>query len=298
MLQYAAIIIPSFCFIKQNGLRALYPYARRGRSVYFNKTKMIYLILYKVLGYRYAVVLQNLSRSFPERSYDEVRQLAGGFYRHFSGIFAEMALMLFAPAARVKERVRVKNPDLLQHYLSRQRNVMIMLGHYGNWECLHVLPTLVPFDIHAVYKPLRNVFFDRLMRRLRTRFGLKLVPADKAARHMLAAAGRPGAYIFVADQCPGDGAHTIDFLRQPTPVITGAERLARATGAVVLYATVRKAEGAAAWEISFQLITDAPAQLPRFAVTERFSRLLEEDIRRQPQYWLWTHRRWKKRAAL
>ncbi|MBO9153998.1 lysophospholipid acyltransferase family protein [Chitinophaga sp. GCM10012297] len=259
---------------------------------------MIYLIVYKVLGYRYAVVLQNLSRSFPERSYEEVRQLAGGFYRHFSGIFSEMALMLFTPAARVKERVRVKNIDLLQYYHAQQRNVMIMLGHYGNWECLNVLPAKTFMNIHAVYKPLRNKFFDKIMRRLRTRFGLKLVPADKAARHMLASRDCAGAYIFVADQCPGNGAHTIDFLRQPTPVITGAERLARATGAVVLYATVGKAEAPAAWEISFQLITDAPGELPPFAITERFSRLLEEDIRRQPQYWLWTHRRWKKRPAL
>ncbi|MGN7723516.1 lysophospholipid acyltransferase family protein [Chitinophaga sp. 22620] len=257
---------------------------------------MIYLILYKILGYRYAVVLQNLSRSFPERSYEEVNRLAGGFYRHFSGIFLEMALMLLAPARLVKKRVRVKNPELLRHYHAQQRNIMIMLGHYGNWECLNVLPAHVDFDMHAVYKPLSNRFFDRVMRRLRARFGLKLLPMDKAARHMLAAKHQPGAYIFVADQCPGKEAHTVDFLQQPTPVITGAERLAKITDAVVLYATVSKTAAPASWEISFQLITDSPGSLPPFAITERFSRFLEEDIRRQPQYWLWTHRRWKNRS--
>ncbi|WP_162946182.1 lysophospholipid acyltransferase family protein [Chitinophaga barathri] len=257
---------------------------------------MIYLILYKVLGYRYAVVLQNLSRSFPERSYEEVNRLADVFYRHFSGIFLEMALMLLAPAGFVKRRVQVKNIDLLKHYHAQQRNVMIMLGHYGNWECLSVLPAHVDFDIHAVYQPLSNAFFNRVMRRLRSRFGMKLLPVDKAARHMLTARNKAGAYIFVADQCPGKEAHTVDFLRQPTPVITGAERLAKTTDAVVLYATVSKSTHSASWEISFQLISDAPGQLPPFAITERFSRFLEEDIRRQPQYWLWTHRRWKNRS--
>lgn len=256
---------------------------------------MLYFILYKIFRYRYAVVVQNLSRSFPERSYGEIRQVAASFYRHFCRIFIEMGLMLLMPERRVKEKVVVKDTALLEHYHAQQKNIIIMLGHYGNWECLNILPRYCSFPLYAVYKPLSNAFFDRVMQRLRSRFGLRLLPMHKTARHMLTTRGPKGAYIFVADQFPPQEAHTLSFLHQPTRVITGAERLAKTTGAAVVYASVKKTAGPADWEISFQLICDTPAVSPSYHITQKFTEMLEQDICESPQYWLWTHRRWKQR---
>lgn len=254
---------------------------------------MLYFILYKILRYRYAVVLQNLSRSFPERSYADIKHVAAGFYRHFGRIFVEMGLMLFVSERKMKHKIHVKDTQLLEHYNQQGRNIIIMLGHYGNWESLNILPRYFNFPMYAVYKPLSNAFFDRLMQRLRSRFGLRLLPMHKTARHMLTNRAQPGAYIFVADQFPSQEEHTISFLHQPTRVITGAERLARTTGAVVVYASVKKSTGPGDWEISFQLISDAPALADPYEITNKFTEFLENDIRESPEYWLWTHRRWK-----
>jgi KDO2-lipid IV(A) lauroyltransferase len=256
---------------------------------------MLYFILYKLLRYRYAVVVQNLSRSFPERSYTDIKQVTAGFYRHFSGIFVEMGLMLFSSERSMKHKVQVKDTALLEHYHAQGRNVVIMLGHYGNWECLNILPMYFDFPVYAVYKPLSNAFFDRLMLRLRSRFGLRLLPMHKTGRHMLTRHAQAGAYIFVADQFPSQEGHTVRFLHQPTQVITGAERLAKTTGAAVVYASVKKAAGPGDWEISFRLIADEPAAAAPYEITGRFTEYLEEDIRENPEYWLWTHRRWKQR---
>ncbi len=254
---------------------------------------MLYFVLYRILRYRYAIVLQNLSRSFPERSYADISRVAAGFYRHFCGIFVEMGLMFFVSERKMKTRVKVKNPELLEQYHAHGRNIIIMLGHYGNWESLNILPRYFDFNLYAVYKPLSNPFFNRVMQRLRSRFGLRLVPMHKVGRQMLTKKTQAGAYILVSDQFPPHEAHTVRFLHQPTRVITGAERLAKTTGAVVVYASVKKTAGPADWEISFRLICDAPAVSPPYEITRQFTEFLEEDIRENPQYWLWTHRRWK-----
>ncbi|RPE05948.1 lipid A biosynthesis acyltransferase [Chitinophaga lutea] len=259
----------------------------------FNIYAMLYFVLYKILRYRYAVVLQNLSRSFPERSYADISQVAAGFYRHFCRIFLEMGMMFFVSERKMKNRVRVKNPELLEQFHAKGQNIIIMLGHYGNWESLNILPRYFNFNLYAVYKPLSNAFFNRVMQRLRSRFGLRLLPMHKVGRHMLTKKAQAGAYILVSDQFPPNEAHTVRFLHQPTRVITGAERLAKTTGATVVYASVKKTAGPADWEISFRLICDAPAVSLPYEITHKFTEYLEEDIRENPQYWLWTHRRWK-----
>lgn len=255
--------------------------------------KLIYFLLYRVFRYRYGVVIQNLSRSFPEKSYGEIKRIAGSFYRHFSQLFVEMATILLVSETNLKKRLKMKNPELLEHYHQQKRNIIIMMGHYGNWELVGAFPLYYSMNMYAVYKPLSNRFFGRLVHRIRTRFGLQVIPMERAARFMLTHQHIPGAYIFVADQSPAKGAqHQVQFLHQPTSVLTGAERLAVAMDAVVVYAAVKKTT-ANRWQVSFSLITDTPGVTAYHEITRRFNELLEQDIRTSPDYWLWTHRRWK-----
>ncbi|WP_160715518.1 lysophospholipid acyltransferase family protein [Chitinophaga solisilvae] len=254
---------------------------------------IFYFLLYRVMRYRYAEVIQNLSRSFPEKSYGEIKNIATQFYRHFSRLFMEILELFTIPESRIKKRVVLHQAALLDACHARGRNIIIMLGHYGNWECVTMLPAFFSFDIYGVYKPLHNGFFNRLMKKIRGRFGLKMLPVEEAPKHLLKSR-KPGAYIFISDQSPAKGGkYIVNFLNQPTRVITGAERLARATDAVVVYAVINRSATGRRWEITFSLITDDAATTRSGEITSRFNQQLEQDIRKSPAYWLWTHRRWK-----
>ncbi|MBC9934249.1 lysophospholipid acyltransferase family protein [Chitinophaga qingshengii] len=253
---------------------------------------IIFFLLYKVMRYRYTEVIQNLSRSFPEKSYGEIKRIATDFYRHFSRLFVEIPLLMTMPRKQASRRLVLHNAALIEQYLAQGRPVIMMLGHYGNWECMSLLPALWHYPVYAVFKPLRNRFFDRLMQKIRSRFGLRLLAMEDAPRHLLQRKPPPGVYIFIADQSPPQRKHVVDFLHQPTPVITGTERLAKAVDAVVVYAVIHKKGGQ--WEMSFSLITDKAATAAPFEITRIFNTRLEKDICQCPAYWLWTHRRWKK----
>lgn len=251
----------------------------------------IFFLLYRVMRYRYTEVIQNLSRSFPEKSYGEIRRIAVDFYRHFSRLFAEMPVLMMVSGRRIRERLVLHNSGLIGEYHAQGRPVIIMLGHYGNWECMSLLPLLLRCPVYAVFKPLNNRFFNQLMKRTRSRFGLRMLAMDEAPRHLLQHSV-PGAYIFIADQSAPNSHHVVDFLHQPTRVITGTERLAKAVDAAVVYAVIRRLQGYR-WEITFSLITDQPSTMAPFEITRIFNARLEKDICQSPAYWLWTHRRWK-----
>lgn len=269
-------------------LSVLPPFMQRGLQ------QLIFTFLFHVFNYRYSVVLQNLSRSLPGKSYAEIKAIAARFYQHFSGLFLEITQLMVTSRKRLKQRMHVVNPELPAYYYRRNRSIIMMLGHYGNWECLNVLPSFFPVDVYAVYKPLSNSYFDALMYHIRSRFGMKLLSMEQAARHMLLHRDQPSVYIFISDQSPPRGAQCkVDFLHQPTSLFTGAEKLAKALDAVVMYTSVKKDEATRGWEISFSLLTDQPATDGPNEITRSFAEHLEQDILRDPPYWLWTHRRWK-----
>jgi KDO2-lipid IV(A) lauroyltransferase len=256
--------------------------------------QLIYFLLCKVFRYRYHVVLQNLARSFPEKTYAEIKIISTEFYRHFGRMLTDLAQMLSLSDHQILAKVSILNPELLEYYHRQGRSVIIMLGHQGNWEYLNILPKYVSFEVHGIYKPLSNPFFNILIKRLRSRFGLKLLPMDQAARYMLMNKDNPKAYIFIADQCPSvQSKCQVDFLHQTTRMFTGAERLAIATDAVVVYAQFNKTEENGPWKLSFSLLAEHPAITAPNEITTAFSAMLEKSIQQAPQYWLWTHRRWK-----
>lgn len=256
--------------------------------------QLIFTLLFRVFNYRYSVVLQNLSRSLPGKSYAEIRAIAKRFYQHFSGLFLEITQLLVTSGEKQKQRTRIVNPELPEYYYRHNRSIIMMMGHYGNWECLNVLPGFFAADVYAVYKPLSNTYFDALMYHIRTRFGMKLLSMEQAARHMLLHRDQPNVYIFIADQSPPPGTRCqVDFLHQPTSLFTGAEKLAKALDAAVMYTSVKKDEISEGWDISFTLLTDRPGTVETNGIMQSFAAHLEQDILQAPPYWLWTHRRWK-----
>lgn len=254
---------------------------------------VVYFIAFHLLKYRYSVVMQNLARSLPEMTYSEIDSIVKGFYKHFSRLLAEIIKMGSISEGEMMRRVRVHNPELPAQYEAQGRSIIVMMGHYGNWECMNILPKHFKAPMMAVYKPLSSGIFDRLIKHFRSRFGMQMLPMQQAARYMLQHKDEPTMYIFIADQSPAAEAKCqLDFMNQESLMFDGAEKLSKATDAVVVYAEMMPS-GDGYWDVHFSLLSDAPSNTSSGEITALFARELEATISKSPQYWLWTHRRWK-----
>lgn len=255
--------------------------------------QLLYFISYRVFRYRYHVILQNLSRSLPDKSYLEIQQIARNFYRHLVCMVLEILKLYSINRKDADQKLSVKNKEFLLQYQQQNRNIIVILGHYGNWEYLNALPAILHCEVNAIYKPLSNSVMDQLVRKVRTRFGMKLIPANQALRYLLKQQNNPQLSIFIADQFPGSlEQDKFDFLNQATHMFNGAEKLAIATNAVVVYAEMNKLDNHC-WQADFSLITVSPRTTSAQEITKCFADKLQKTIQTAPCYWLWSHKRWK-----
>jgi Kdo2-lipid IVA lauroyltransferase/acyltransferase len=256
----------------------------------------LFILAYYFPGYRKKVVLGNLRSAFPEKSDKQVRKIAKGYYRHMCDSFIESFAVIGMNEKELKERCVWKNPELLEHYFNRGRSVVSVFGHYGNWEWLSSLPLHTGYRVLALYKPLSNVYFDRFMKTLRQKFGVIAVPVIRSYPAMLHYHEKniPTITYFLGDQRPIKEhiRYWTYFLNQDTPVMLGTEQIARRLNQVVVFFTVNKVKRGY-YEVEIKPVTENPVSLGPYEITEMHTRLLEEQIRRKPEYWLWSHRRWK-----
>lgn len=180
------------------------------------------------------------------------------------------------------------------HQLNREkRNVILLLGHYGNWEILSKLPLQLGLPIQSLYKPQKNRWINRFLRNRRGKHGLQLLPSHLATKILLSKTSQLSITIFIADQFPGrENGLAIDFLSQPTYMFTGPERIARRTDAYVAYIELQ-AISVQKWKVTLQPICTNAADTPTGHITTSFAHKLEKTILQDPSWWLWSHRRWK-----
>ena len=256
----------------------------------------LYLLLYRVTGYRRKVVFENLQMAFPEYSLSEIREIAGKFYRYLSDLILEEAIAHFDSEKQHLRRMKYTNLELLNHLHSKGKQVIAITAHYGNWEYLTTLGVVTDFKILGAYKPLRNKHFDRIVRQNRERYNSIPVPMEKIARVMIQhhRDNIPALTVFLADQRPL--FHRIQywtkFLGLDTPMYLGPEKLAKKLNAAVVFLKIRKIRRGR-YETEAELICEDPGELENHEITESHVRILEEMIMEAPQYWLWSHRRWK-----
>lgn len=255
--------------------------------------KFLYFLAYSVFRYRYSVVLQNLSRSLPAKSYSEIQQIAKNYYKHLACMVVEIIKLFSVSSHALDKKVQLVNTRLLLHYHQQNRNIIAVSGHYGNWEYLNILPVHLPFKVNAIYKPLTSQFMNKLVHYVRGRFGMQLLPANQALRYLLKQKDEPQLSIFLADQFPGNSEQArFDFLHQSTNMFNGAEKLAIATNSVVVYLEMKRRPDRC-WEIGFSLITASPKETCNQEITRCFADKLQQTIKADPSYWLWSHKRWK-----
>ncbi len=254
------------------------------------------LLMWYVIPYRKKMVIKNMTLSFPEKNKAEIKKLARRNIHHFCDSFIESLAALHLPEKEMKKRYRFNHLHLLETLFSSDRDIVLMMGHYGNWEWLNLLPVYTSHDILAVYKTLNNKYFDKLFIRLRSKYGVIPVSRQNTLRTMVQyqREGKKFILFSLADQRPRwvQIQHWLTFMNQDTPVVLGPEKIARKYNMAVLYYKVKRVKRGH-YENDFILLeSDAPATEPH-EIIEKYYRLLEQDITEQPEYYLWTHNRWK-----
>lgn len=254
-----------------------------------------FFFVYHIARYRRGIVLQNITRSFPLKRYEEVSFITKKFYRNFTLHFADIIKAISVAPEILDKKIEFKGFELLDHSLESGRNVIACLGHCGNWELLHFMSYKLNHQIYAVYKPLSSNVMNNLMIKLRTRFGMKVITDRSVARHIITKNSAPAVYLFLADQCPQlkEDNFKFRFLSQETFFFSGMEKLACKSNSVVVYLHIKQRSNrryiVTCKPISTQTDTDLKGE-----ITRKYAELLEENIEEEPGSWLWTHKRWKR----
>ena len=265
-------------------------------KILYLMSDLMFVFSYYLFSYRKRVVMQNLRNAFPHKTETELKTLAKKFYRHFYDIIFETLKLIHTSPEKLAKRIKLKNPEILEDLYQKKKSVIAVFGHFNNWEWILGINHSIPYHTLAIYKPLNNKYFDKYIIKLRSRFGVELVPMRQTLRTMLdySKNGRLILTGFLADQSPvwEEVQYWTTFLSQQTPVYLGIEKMAIKTGQAVVYFYEKKISRGY-YEVEVIKLFDDPNATSPHQITEKHLRLLEEIITEQPEYWLWTHRRWK-----
>lgn len=257
---------------------------------------LIFLVLYHVIHYRRKVVETNLRNAFPEKSPDELRKIGRKFYRHLSDIMVETLKATHMSPKEIAGRFNARNRSLIDRFYSEGRDVVALSSHYNNWEWVSAMQMNTPHKVLTIYKPLKNKYFDRFLLKLRTKYGLTVTPMHKILRDLVKCRSENVRTLsgFIADQKPppDDNAYWTTFMNQETGFYRGAEKVALKYDMAVVFMNIVKVKRGY-YNIEYEIITEHPNQESPDFITSRYVEMLEDVIRAKPEYWLWSHRRWK-----
>jgi KDO2-lipid IV(A) lauroyltransferase len=259
-------------------------------------TDFFYLLILTVVPYRKSVIENNIARSFPDKSLKEQRAIKRKFYRHFTDLLAEGIKNLTISERSIRKRMTVANPEVMNDLFDRKRNVLLVSGHYNNWEWLVSSQDLLfKHKAIGIGMPLSSGFWDKKINERRSRFGMTVVHAKNYQEELDRRKDEVKAVLVLSDQSPGNSSKSywMNFLNQPTAVLFGTELMANTLDYAVVYFTTHKVRRGY-YQMELKLITDAPETMKWGEITEMHTRYLEQEILKKPQYWLWSHKRWKR----
>lgn len=264
--------------------------------VLYGISTLLYVVLYHIIRYRRSVVFNNLRRAFPERSQVELHALERDYYRRLADLLMEVIKAISIAPQELHRRCSFSErfERHFQQLFDCGRHCIVLMGHLGNWEwaCLS-MSLRFPIVLQPVYQPLKSRFFDALMLGLRKRFGSNPIPMSHAARALLQAPARPTCTVLISDQSPpaGQGSWFL-FLGQMTPFHHTGMRLAIRSGHQVLFARVMRLRRGY-YHIDADLLETISQDDGAEQLLKAYIQLMEQEIRKDPPQWLWSHRRWK-----
>lgn len=259
---------------------------------------VMYVLVYRVFGYRTKTVKSNLKLAFPNKSDQEISDITTKFYHHLCDMIMESIKSMTISEKELKKRFTFTNIEEIHKVEQEGKSIALMCSHYASWEWIFILQRYMNHDGYAVYKRLNNTYFDKLVKRIRAKYNTylysnkEIVPIlFKAKRnHQVCTAG------FVADQSPKaeKALYWQNFMGIKVPVHVGAEVLAKRLDMPVMFYGVKKVKRGH-YQTTFSTITLDPKSFKDFEITDAYIKLCEAQILDAPEYYLWTHKRWKHR---
>jgi KDO2-lipid IV(A) lauroyltransferase len=255
-----------------------------------------YILLITVFPYRKTVIESNLKRSFPDKSQKEIKLLRNAFYRHFADILVEGIKNLSISKEELLRRFKVNNPEIMDELFAQNKSVILVSGHYNNWEWLITAQNcLFQHQAMGIGMPMTSKFWDKKVNERRSRFGMKVVHAKNFKDEIKKFTQKPVAILTLGDQSPGDArkSYWMEFLHQQTAVLFGTEQMAHSNDFAVVFFINRKVKRGY-YVMQLSLITDNPSSFEWGEITEKHTHLLEKEIITNPAFWVWSHKRWKR----
>lgn len=255
-----------------------------------------YFLTITVLPYRRKVIDENLQRSFPKKSKKDIKKLRRQFYRHFSQILIEGIANLHLSKEQLLKRIQVKNPEVMNELFEKNKSVILVGGHFNNWEWVISSQNLLfPHQAMGIGMPMTSKFWDAKVNAKRERFGMKVIHSGNFRNEIENYSKEPVAILTLSDQAPGDArkSYWMTFLNQQTPILFGAEMMAHSYDFAVVFISMTRIKRGF-YQMELNLITDKPKKLKWGEITEAHAQLLEKEIKKTPANWLWSHKRWKR----
>jgi KDO2-lipid IV(A) lauroyltransferase len=256
---------------------------------------LIYLIIFYLIKYRRAVVQQNLANAFPEKSAAERQMIEKQYYHYLADLIVETVKLKTISRKEINRRFTITNYDVVEKVFDKGRSVIGAVGHYGNWEMGALKFSLLTNNPRLViYKPLNNKIFNDYFTQMRAQFGATLVPMKSAMRKMVEYRRQQTMTLLVSDQVPSreEVTYFTTFLHQPTAVFLGIEKLAKSLDSAVIFCDVRRVKRGY-YNCNFVPLFNEAKNTAEHEITNAHVHYLEQVIREEPQYWLWSHKRWK-----
>ena len=259
---------------------------------------VLYVVLYHIVGYRKQTVQENLKLVFPEKSEAERQLITKRFYHHLCDMILEAIKSMSISVEDMKARFKFTNIELIKEFEKQNKSIVLMCAHYGSWEWIFIIQTYVKFRGYAIYKRLNNRYFDKLFRGIRARYNSYLVTTKETIPTLIENKKKGVLTMngFVSDQTPkkGKAYHWNTFMGIEVPIHTGAEMLAKKLDMPVIFFSVKRIKRGF-YETTFQTLAEQPNEYKNYAITDQFLKHVEQQIIDAPEYYLWTHKRWKHR---
>jgi KDO2-lipid IV(A) lauroyltransferase len=272
----------------------LYLFSLLPLKVMYLLSDILVWIVYHVIGYRRKVVEDNLAIAFPEKSENERNHIARRFYRNFTDTILE-SIKLISSGQSLIDRMFVVDPKAFSIFDGIEKNIQIHAMHNFNWEIINLgVSKHMKLPFLGVYQPIINPFFEALFKKIRTRNGTVLIPANDFKNNFIPHQGQQYVIALVADQNPGNPARAwwVNFFGKPAPFVTGPEKAARMRDTVVVFAHFFRLKRGL-YTFTTEKITDRPSTMKEGELTIKYLDYIEQKIREQPDNYLWSHRRWK-----
>jgi len=277
-------------------IKILYLVSKLPLKILYIFSDVIFFLNYYLIGYRKEVITQNLRKSFPDKSEEEIKEIRKKFYLNFSDYLVETIKSFSISETEARVRMQHINQELFHDAKKEGKNIILLAGHVFNWEWINALAKIVPqAHCHPVYRKVNSDFWENQMKKVRNKFGNEALEANEVILNIFRSKNNgDSAYMFVADQTPHRAHVTygLEFLNQRTPAFIGYDKLATRMDLVFIYCEMKKVKRGY-YQVNYHRIYPDGEKFTENEVVRKFHKLLENTLHKHPDNYLWSHRKWK-----